>query len=126
MLIRRGRAIRHDAVDELAQFDEAAVDVESRKRDWGVPDGVWWSVATLGGLLAGTAAMAWTFPLGTELAMAAFVSVCAGVSYAAARRWGHRQFGWPIVLTDGLKVAVAAACVVLLGEFVQDILRRWW
>jgi hypothetical protein len=126
MLTRRSRSIRHDAVDDLVQLDDAAIDIERRTRDLGLPDGLWWAVATLGGLAGGAAALIWALPLGDELAMAAGVSVCAGVSYAAARRWGHRQFRWPIVLMDGVKAAVAAPCVFLVGQFVDDVLRRWW
>jgi len=126
MLIRRSRSIRRDALEDLVQPDEAAVDIDRRTRDLGLPDGLWWGIFALAGVAGGMAAVGWVFPLGRELSMAAGISVTSATWYAAARRWGHRQFRWPIVLRDGVKAAVAAPCLFLIGEFLKGVLWYWW
>jgi len=127
MLTRRRTFAERDAPDEVIHIEPDAEFVEHRTRDLGIPDGVWWSIAALGGVLAMVGVISALHSVLGEVATRA-LSFGVGVSVwtVAARRWGHRRFRWRAAVADGLwfgLLAVGLSLVHELAERLFDMLR---
>jgi len=92
-----------DHGDDLTIVDADAVPTELRRRDLGIPDGVWFSLAAGLGAVAAMAVFVGTTPfVGESLAYALGLGPAFAALLFAYRRWGHRQFRWRRAVRDGL------------------------
>ena len=104
----------------MVHIEPDAEFVGHRTRDLGLPDGVWWSAAAIGGVAAMVAAMAALQPLGELVASTVGGGFMVAVWTVAARRWGHRRFRWRAAVVDGLWFGLLA----IVGLLIHAAARR--
>lgn len=121
MLTRRRTFTDRDDLDDLVQIDPDAESLDHRTRDLGIPDGVWWIAAGIGGFVAMMAVMGLLQPLGEVPAEAVGGGVGGAMWAFAVRRWGHRRFRLRAAIADGLWFGLLFAGFILVHGAAQRL-----
>ena len=110
-------------LEELVDVDADVEPVDRRRRDLGVPDGLWFSVALL---LAWALMVAGVMALGPRLGQvegrAVGLGLGSSVSVFAAERWGHRRYRFGRALRDAARIllfTLAMLAALLLGAYLR-------
>jgi hypothetical protein len=103
---------RSEAIEALTRTDLDVEEVLERRRDLGIPDGVWWTVVSIAGVVGAALSAIWLFPrVGEWVAFLLAAALFNATLAFASRRWGHRRYGWRRAFVDGF-VGVALLTLV--------------
>ena len=113
---------REPPLDILTDVDHDVEPVAARQRDLGVPDGVWWALAT-GVAFTGLFALLFSLPaiIGERPAMFVAAAWGVAVSVFAKQRWGHRRYHIARALRDAGKIMGAGLALALAWAIVAAL-----
>jgi hypothetical protein len=113
---------REPPLEELTDIDSDVEPVEVRRRDLGVPDGLWWALSVGVGGAGFFALMAALDPLVGE--RPAFFTATAWMVAAAVfakQRWGHRRYRTRRALRDAGKILGTGLALTLLWTIIAAV-----
>jgi hypothetical protein len=111
-----------DRLEEVTRVDPETVPGEARRRDLGIPDGLWFTLVMGVGLISGLALASVATPvLGEDLARGLVFGPAVSLGTFAYRRWGHRQFRWGRAVRDGV-IAIPIGFIIGLAHALLHVL----
>jgi hypothetical protein len=106
-------------LEELTDVDSDVEPSETRRRDLGVPDGLWWALS-LGVATAGFVILITTLDplIGERPTQFAATAWLVAATVFAKQRWGHRRYRTGRAMRDAGKILGTGVALALLWAII--------
>ena len=113
---------REPPLENLTEIDSDVEPIDSRRRDLGIPDGLWWAICAVVAVAGLVPVLALLDPIvGEQPAVFVAAAWLVAVSVFAKQRWGHRRYRLQRALRDAGKILGTGVALALVWVVVSAI-----